>query len=139
MEITFRRMKKRMEIIYRRMKKLMEITYRRMKKRNSKAVQIRLSVILLKHPSNFSFAKKVFDYFRVVAGFYTAQGITYQILDDLVDCWEMMAVFMTVSCFLIALTIVLMGIVAKIVIWTLLIVVHVALLAGIVIVAIQVV
>ncbi|XP_063714645.1 choline transporter-like protein 2 [Symsagittifera roscoffensis] len=68
---------------------------------------------------------------EVVAGFYTAQGITYQILDDLVDCWEMMAVFMTVSCFLIALTIVLMGIVAKIVIWTLLIVVHVALLAGV--------
>ncbi len=53
-----------------------------------------------------------------------------QILDDLVDSYVMLIVFMAVSCLVVLFFIAIMRFLASLIVWTLLIVVHVALAAG---------
>ncbi len=68
--------------------------------------------------------------FRVMAGYYAAQGVALQVFDDLIDCWMMLIVFMVISCVVTFVLILLMRWFAGIIIWTLLIAVHIALIAG---------
>ena len=68
--------------------------------------------------------------FSAMESYYEAHGVVMQVLDDFVDSYVMLIVFMCVSCCVVFLVIVIMRFIAAVVIWTLLIVVHVALAAG---------